>query len=138
MHFLDPQKILQHFAIEPGMHVAELHAGSGHFTPHLIKSVGTYGIVHSFQHSDEHDAIEVAELVDRVLAINLPSHAAPQVFFKKAYKVLKSGGKIIVVNVKHDPFFAEYFSHLAGLSGFIPEKSFYAGDHHFGLVFKKV
>ncbi len=137
MEFLIPHKILLHFGIVPGMCVVELHAGNGHFTEHLKEMVGAYGIVHSLQHDDSQSFLSLSEPVDCILLINIPFAAHPHASFKKAYKALKPDGKMILVEKKGIESPEEYFTHLAGLAGFAREKHFHAGEHHFGLVFKK-
>ncbi len=119
------------------MHVAEMHAGNGHFTKHLKEMVGVYGIVHSLQHNENQFLLDLPEPVDRILLINVPFTSNPLITLTKAYKALKPSGKMILIEHKGDEFPEERFTHLAGLAGFAREKHFHAGDHHFGLVFKK-
>jgi predicted methyltransferase len=138
MQFLDPQKVIQHFDLEKGMHVAELHAGSGHFTPHLKKHIGTYGLLHSLQHDESEEYIELPEKVERVLAINIMLEGHHHALFKKAYRILKPGGKIIFIQVNGAEFSEADIVHVAGLAGLLHERRFNAGDLHFGLVFKKM
>lgn len=120
------------------MIVAELHAGSGFFTPYLLESVGDYGRAHSMQHIDEETHLELPELADRILAINIPYISNPYRLFKKAYRAMKSQGKMIVIDLRNGALSEDQAIHLAGLAGFNHEKRFNAGNHHFGLVFKKV
>jgi predicted methyltransferase len=138
MQFLDPQKVIQHFDLEEGMHVVELHAGGGHFTPHLKKHIGTYGLLHSLQHDESEEYIELPEKVERVLAVNILLEGNHHALFKKAYRILRPQGKIIFITAKGGDLAEGDIVHLAGLAGFLHERRFHAGNHHFGLVFKKV
>lgn len=137
MQFLQPQKVIRHFDIIEGMRVAELHPGSGFFTPHLLDRVGDYGHIHSMPHTDESDP-DIPDLLDRVLAVNIPYASNPHRLFAKAYRFMKPQGKMIVIDLKGGVLPEDQVVHLAGLAGFLREKRFNAGDHHFGLVFKKV
>ena len=138
MQFLDPQKVLSHFSIEPGMRVAELHSGSGHFTPLLLEAVGEYGALHSFQYDESADVAEFPESADRVLAINIPLVSNHHSIFSKAYRMLKPQGRIILIEQKDGRISEEAAADLAGMAGFLREKRFAAGDLHFGLVFKRM
>jgi predicted methyltransferase len=138
MHFLQPHLVAQHFDLKPGMHVAELHAGSGFFTPYIEKEVGTYGVVHSFQHYRDEMDTALPEKVDRVIVINVPVDAHRHSVFSKAYGMLKSEGKIIIIDPHLKEGAEQYVDKLASLAGFVRERRFNAGNHHFGLVFKKI
>lgn len=133
MEFLVPHKIIKHFNIFPGMKVAELHQGSGFFTPLLKDAVGQYGNVHSFQYTNKRQ-IEVPEMVDLVVLINLPQR--DKEIFDTSYRLLNTNGRMIFIDLKIDDI-PEKITHLAGLSGFTRKNHFNAGSYHFGIVFKK-
>lgn len=138
MQFLDPQKVIQHFLIAPGMRVAELHAGSGHFTPLIKKAAGEYGNVHSFQYDKSQDFFSLPELADRAIIINIPFDGAHHGMFSRAYRLLKPHGKMIFIEMHGDHVTQEQAMDFAGIAGFLHERRFNAGDHHFGLVFKRI
>lgn len=155
MQFLQPHKVLQHFDIDEGMSVAELHSGSGFFTSLLSQKVGKYGKVFPIHHNKEcvtrkgnihphithpslEEEIELPEQQDRVLVSNIFLILHPHRAFSHAHRLLKGGGKMIVIDRKHKDIELEKIMHLAGIAGFIREKHFHAGEVHFGLVFKKV
>lgn len=149
MQFLKPHSVIAHFDIVPGMHVAELHSGSGFFTQLLSEQVGPYGKVYELEgdiFTDEN--LTLPEQVDRMLISNI-LFAAPSkpIIFGHAYRGLKQGGKLVLIEWKddnpinghiHDHLSAEEVMHLAGMAGFAREKHFNAGDHHYGIVFKKI
>ncbi len=154
MQFLQPTLVLQHFGINEGMTVAELHSGSGFFTPLLSEKVGKYGKVYALHHNADaivekenihpfiidsmlEDCLVLPEPMDCVLVLNVFMLTHPHQAFSHAYRLLKSQGKMIVIDRKLDALPVEHVSHLAGIAGFIREKCFHAGSHHFGLVFKK-
>ncbi len=138
MKLLDPHGASLHFDIQPGMTVVELHAGNGHFTPHLKKHVGLYGIVHSLQHEEDEHRIHLPEKVDRAIAINVAGVANLYTLFSKAYSTLKPHGKLVFIDAKIDDHSHAYATHIAGLAGFHKEKSFHPSDVHIGLIFKKI
>jgi cyclopropane fatty-acyl-phospholipid synthase-like methyltransferase len=154
MQFLDPRKAAHQFGVKDGMHIIELHSGAGHFTPHLSKLVGPYGRVYAFHpssealfrssnvqpiqvHLESDEYIDFPEQVDRVLSANLFSKIDPRIIFTNAYRFLKADGLLIVIEWNKDGAEEEVI-HRAGLAGFSRDRRFNAGNHHFGIVFKKV
>jgi len=129
--------MLRHFDISSGMRVAELHAGAGHFTKLIEHAVGPYGNVHSFQYDERQDSELLSELADRVIIINIPFATNHHSIFSKAYNLLRSQGKIVLIEKNGGAISSEQATDLAGIAGFIREKHFRAGDLHYGLVFKK-
>jgi ubiquinone/menaquinone biosynthesis C-methylase UbiE len=155
MQFIAPHKVIVHFDIEPGMKVAELHAGSGFFTPLIRDRVGAYGNIHNIypEHGDifSEDEIELPKDIDRVIAPHVlflaPSKSSRKRILSHAYRILNSGGKFIVIESNdenplvpqsHDTVALEETQLLAELEGFVTEKQFNAGDYHYGIVFKKI
>ncbi len=179
MVFLDPQKVLEHFNVAEGMHVADFGSGAGHFTYLLAHRVGPYGRVYAFDNDEEllslisneskknewghirvikadlalPEGILSSEKIDRVLVANTVFLLKDKSFvFSHAYRILKNGGKMIVIDWKarngesekgigpraDHLFTEEHVEKLASLVGFVKEKNFFAGDHHYGLVFRKM
>lgn len=173
MSFLNPDALIAHFDIAEGMHVADFGSGAGFFTIPLAAAVGPYGKVYAVDRSEEmlariqseqsqrgwgHIHIHKADLsdeeeaklpekADRILLSNiLFMMESRPALLSFAYRYLKPGGKMILIETHPDsPFLPssvaleeESISSLAECAGFIKEKRFHAGDYHYGIVFKKI
>jgi predicted methyltransferase len=118
-----PAEVVQLSAIAPGMHVADIGAGTGYFLPHLSRAVGAQGVVHALdvepdmvRHMTERTRREglanvqarviptndpglAPASVDRVLVVDTWHHIDARVdYSKKLLAGLKPGGRLLVVD----------------------------------------
>ncbi|MEO1267441.1 MAG: methyltransferase domain-containing protein [Myxococcota bacterium] len=120
-----PQRVLDVLALEPGMAVADLGAGTGYFVAHLAKAVGSEGTVWALDIEPEMvrflteraaregwtqvKAVQVPttapglepESVDRLLTVNTWHHVERRRDYSLAlFKAIKPGGMVVVVDYK--------------------------------------
>lgn len=118
-----PAEVVQLAAITPGMHVADIGAGTGYFLPHLSRAVGAGGVVHALdvepdmvRHMTERAQREglanvrarqiaaddpglAAGSLDRILVVDTWHHIDARVdYSKKLLAGLKPGGRLLVVD----------------------------------------
>jgi ubiquinone/menaquinone biosynthesis C-methylase UbiE/flagella basal body P-ring formation protein FlgA len=125
-----PEVVVEAMAIEPGMTVADIGAGTGYFNPHLARAVGDAGrviavdiepaLVAYMQERAEKDGtpmvearlgapdspkLEAAE-VHRILMVDTHHHIADRERYFRALKsAMKHGGQLIIVDLTKDaPF----------------------------------
>lgn len=187
MAFLNPSKIVDEFDIISGMKAADFGCGAGHFSIEIARRAGKEGIVYAFDVQEEvlealksraileHlPNIETSRvdletekgtrltdgLLDVVLISNMLFQAERKdIVAKEAARVLKSGGRAIVIEWKmsaNNPELgqAQYGASLGPLkemrvaketlqdifikAGFVVNKEFEAGDSHYGVVFTRL
>ena len=122
-----PGHVVELLALEPGMTVADLGAGTGYFLPHLAPAVGAEGTVlaldvepnmveHMRERVDENDIQGVeprvvqpddpglaAGSVDRVLIVNTWHHISDrEEYGRKLREGLRPGGFVLVVDFTRD------------------------------------
>jgi len=171
--FSDPATNIARLGVTDGMKIVDMGAGSGFYVIELAKKVGMNGRVYAVDvQKDLLDRIrsnsttmglhnvEVVwgdiekvggsklreTIADRVIASNvLFQLEKPEDFVLEIKRLLKSGGKVLVVDWSDlSPigpktiFSAEKAQMLFEKNGFQLEQSFGAGDHHYGLVFVKI
>lgn len=120
-----PSEVVTKLALTPGMHVADVGAGTGYFMPHLSKAVGPSGqvvavdieptMVRHMLDRAEHDghgnvvvrlAVPADPLLspsslDRILVVDTWHHIPDRVVYaKKLVAALKPGGQVHVVDFK--------------------------------------
>ena len=177
MSFLNPSEIVDKFDIRPGSKVADFGCGSGHFTVEIAKRLGDEDKVYAFDVQEpvldalkgSIDSENLANieprrvdletengtgladgLLDVVLISNMLFQSEDKnAVAKEAYRVLKSGGKVIVIEWSLD--FArdkigptkemriekgELENIFTGV-GFKIDRDFEAGESHYGLIFLK-
>lgn len=175
MAFLRPAKIVDKLNITPGAKVADFGCGSGHFTVEMAKRVGKSGVVYAFDIQKEvlsalkskvafehlsniemrRADLETAEgtllskdLLDFILLCNVLFQVEHKdSLIKEAHRVLKSGGRVAVIDWKPGlggfgplnelRIEKETISSILLESGFVFDREFEADDFHYGLVFKK-
>ncbi len=178
--FLKPERVVQSLAIGKGDYIADFGAGHGYFTIPFARAVGGDGKVYAIdiQRSvldivrsrarQEHllnieyiradlDRAGGSRLKDKFLDVVFIANIlfqAPQkvAFMQEAYRVLRQGGRLIVIEwntgadgvpgsrigpddgarVKKDDVRAR-----ASEAGFEMDREFAAGSGHYGLVFVK-
>lgn len=168
--FSDPASNLAKLGLNDGMRVVDLGAGSGFYTFEAAKKVGANGRVYAVDvqkdllerlrsvgasqglrnieviwgNIEKIGGTKVKEaLADRVIASNvLFQIAKPDDFVLEVKRILKPGGKVLVVdwsgvtplspkNIVTDIQVQTLFEKV----GFKLDQSFMAGDHHYGMVF---
>jgi len=176
MAFLHPGKIIDRLNITPGIKAADFGCGSGHFTVEMAKRVGKSGTIYAFDIQKEvlsalksrvalehlynvemrRANLEIVEstqlagnLLDFVLLCNVLFQIGnKEETAKEAFRVLKSGGRAVVIDWKPDSggVVGPVNESRAGKDtvmgifsdqGFVFDKEFEADDFHYGLVFKK-
>ncbi len=86
--------------------------------------------------------------IDAVIASNICFQVQEKdIFIKEIYRILKKNGQVLVIDwsdsfsnlgpIASDIFTKEMAKKLFEEAGFKADKDFYAGDHHYGLIFKK-
>ena len=172
--FLSPDKIVQEFGIQEGMRAADFGCGAGYFTISLAKSIGEKGKVYAVDvlqtalesvRSSAKDQgllnietmranLEVLggskledESLDIVLLANILFQSPKKNnIIKEANRVLKKGGKMIVIEwQKNQPLGPpeklivekELIKEIAEKQKLKFEKDIPAGEHHWGAIFVK-
>lgn len=122
-----PDVVLEAMAIEPGMTVADLGAGTGYFVPHLAKAVGDSGAVLALDvepkmvsylaeraQREGLSQVEARQVpttepglepdsIDRLLTVNTWHHIDRRRDYSLAlFKAIKPGGRVVVVDYKRE------------------------------------
>jgi ubiquinone/menaquinone biosynthesis C-methylase UbiE len=173
--FLDPERILERFGVTEGMIISDFGSGAGYFTTYLAEKVGPDGKVHALDILESSlDSVRVKanalglknieitrtnlEVVgssglpsgsqDMVLMANIlfQSHKKDQIF-QEAKRVLKVGGKIIMIDWEKGSggfgppndlrLESKSAKSLAEKEGFTFQDELDAGKFHFGMIFIK-
>jgi len=165
--FLNPEKILEKLDLNKKMVAADFGCGSGGWAIPLAKKVrwvfaidiqeeplsalrGRMKMEKVFNIDPLRGNVEgkttlISESCDLVLMTNLLFQVDDiKKVFEEAKRVLKKGGKILVVDWKESAEVGpekrvskERIKEIAKEVGFIFEKEFEAGIYHFGLIFSK-
>lgn len=171
--FSNPAKNVARLGLVHGMKVIDLGAGSGFYALAAAKVVGDNGRVYAVDvqknildrirntaaeyglrniESVWGDAEKLGgtklgqDLADRIIASNLVFQLQkPDDFVLECKRLLKSGGKILIIDwSQKGPFGPKEASNegqvktLFEKNNFVLEERFDAGDHHYGLIFKKL
>lgn len=169
---MNPVISVKNFGLDLGMHVADFGAGAGHFTVAMADIVGGSGKIHAIDIMDS--ALEVIDSEKRihsllqieiiksdlekqrgstlednsqnfVLCANILHQSKnPALILKEAYRILKSGYKLVVIDWFEKGILGplnrisrEEVEKLAQNVGFKKENEIDAGGLHYGIVFKK-
>ena len=172
--FLDTQRIISELQLAEGMHVGDFGAGSGYFTVDAAKHVGQEGRVYAvdvqtgpleaIQSKAETMALENVQVVRADLEVvggtNIPADALDVVLLanvlfqsqkkediiKEAYRTLKDGGKLLVIDwkkgaggavpdeLRSDPADMRKIVESQGLTF---ARDIDAGQYYFGQVYTK-
>lgn len=170
--FISPRKIINdHLVLESTMKAADFGCGSGEWAIPLAESLEN-GKVYAIDLLDEplsvvkgkarDKGLENIELVksdiegliprllanslDIVLMTNLLFQTADRkAVFAEANRVLKTGGKILIIEWNENASIGPVskvskaeLKELAAAAGFSPAGEFSAGSFHYGLVLKKI
>lgn len=172
--FLDPDKVIEEFGIKEGMKIADFGCGAGYFAILMAKAVGENGRIYALDvlktalESVRSRAkaegllnIETAwsnleifggsklpgDSVDIALLANILFQSSKKAdIIKEAKRVVKKGGKMIVIDWKKDQPMGppqdlivspDSMKGMVKQEGFKLEKEFSAGDRHWGMIFIK-
>ena len=122
-----PQEVVRLLELKPGMHVADIGAGTGYFLPHLIKGLSGKGMVYGLdvnKHMVKHmqDRIKKAGWknvvarkipgdtpdlkdgsIDRIIIVNTWHHIPKRVAYsKKLHAALRKNGAVYVIDFTKD------------------------------------
>jgi ubiquinone/menaquinone biosynthesis C-methylase UbiE len=172
--FMDPESILFRTGLGPGHKVVDLGAGSGFFAQASAKIVGDTGLVyvvdvmeealehsaaqarlknyHNFQtirHDLEKGKIApiATGLADLVIAANVIHQVDPKHVLEESYRILKTGGKLLVIDWKsnhatfgpkhHERVSEEELTSQAEKLSFKLQGPVDTDQFHYGLLFSK-
>ena len=171
MKFLDPNDVLKQFGIYGTQHVADFGAGAGHFAlaaarrldggrlyavdlehemlARLVSEADRLGHKNIFPlwgDTAKRGGVPLAnDTVDRAIATNVLYQVDDRnAFVEEVARVLRPGGKVLVVEWKHDAPGGPHPTHkispeimlaLFGRHGFIKESDVDAGGYHYGIIF---
>lgn len=172
--FLDPEKVIEEFGIEESMKIADFGCGAGYFAILMAKAVGENGRIYALDvlktalESVRSRAkaegllnietvwsnLEIAggskledNSVDIALLANILFQSSKKAdIIKEAKRVVKKGGKMIVIDWKKDQPMGppqdlvvskDSVQDLGKKEGFKFEREFPAGDNHWGMIFIK-
>ena len=164
--FTDPAKNVAEFGFIPGQKVADFGSGSGHYSTALSKFLGPSGCVYAIDlnkdmlvklkneaFKDGRGNIEIIwgdvekpngtklkdVLVDGVVLSNtLFQFQDVTGAVNEAKRILKAGGRVGLVEWRgKGPIQEAEAKNLFASSGLTFERSFDAGESHYGLIFKK-
>jgi len=176
MTFLNPSKVIDKLDIRPGMKVSEFGCGAGHFSIEMAKRVGKQGVVYAFDVRQEplgvlksraesenlfnietgqvdleaEDGTHLnSEILDLVLISNLffQNENKSQIA-KEAFRVLKGGGKTVVIEwnpstsselgpSEEARVDKETLTDIFAQADFRMDREIEVGDKHYGLIFIK-
>ena len=170
MKFLSPEDVLREFGIYGTQDVGDLGAGSGHFSlaaarrleggrlfavdiqkdmlARLMSEASERGIsnIHSvWGDVGVHRGVPLAEgSLDRAIVSNVLFQADDrEAFVREVKRLLKPGGKALVIDWQEGSTFGPHRHHLVPESaatalfarhGFTKERTVDAGDHHYGII----
>ncbi|WP_455244736.1 class I SAM-dependent methyltransferase [Petrachloros mirabilis] len=123
-----PAEVIAALALKPGMHIADLGAGSGYFTRRFVQAVTKTGMVYvvdvepralefiqasldrlqqpyraQFVQAEADDPKLPVQSVDLVFVCNTYHHIQNRpMYFRKLQTALKPGGRIAIVDFYHD------------------------------------
>lgn len=173
--FLNPDRVIGRLDIAKGMTVADFGAGSGFYTVSLARVVGDTGKVYAIDIQKGHlDLVKSKAQIEHLLQIETVwadlelsegSHLKPdsvdlvvvsnilfqvekkESVLREAYRVLKPGGRVAVVEWDEAPFSGGPASEMRvakrlvvdwlDRAGFRLDREFEAGSHHYGLLYRK-
>lgn len=174
MSFIKPEESIKHLGLSAGKAVADIGAGTGHFTFLMSRLVGPEGSVYAVdiqknlleriqKEAEEKNIRNVhilwgdaeniggtklkAAAVDAVLVSNvLFQTESKSGLVAEIKRILKKNGKVMIIDWSESfgglgpdslhVVSSETARTLFENNGFVLEKSFEAGAHHYGLLFR--
>lgn len=175
VNFLNPKSIFDQLGISVGNRVADFGAGSGHFTLEAARRVGDTGVVYAIDVlASSLETIEGLAKVEKlgnitcvranlekeqgskIIPNSLDLVIAKDVLFqnkdkesvlKEAHRILKSGGRILVVEWNESQrtigpeaslrVAEDALQKMVKTAGFGVEKVLSAGDYHYAFMARK-
>lgn len=172
--FVNPEKLLQTIPVEPGMNIADFGCGNGHYTVAAAGMAGAKGAVYALDILEE--ALAQTATHAKLLGLfnvttklcdleKFGSCPVPDItcdlvilgsllhiikdrdsVLRAAYRVLRTGGKLLVVEWLPGSFFGpppslrlpkEDVQALVEKSGFRPVRELPAGSFHYAFLYQK-
>ncbi len=162
--YSDPKKNVEEFGFIPGQTVVDLGSGAGHYALALSKILGASGHIYCVDINPEvlvrlknqsekegSSNLEVIcgdvsklngtklrdDLADGIILSNILSLVSEKATtILEVKRIMKSGGKVCVVEWA-DRIKSDTLKEMFIKAGFNFEKTFSAGDNHYGLILKK-
>lgn len=172
--FLNPEELLRSIPLAPGMSVADFGCGNGYYSIASAVMVGSHGQVYAFDILEDalsqtatlaklikvHNVTTAQCNLEQLGATKLPSTSCDAVILgsllhqvekqdnviREAYRILKTGGKLLAVEWKQDASFGpdqssrlakETVTDLIERFGFRPAQEPHAGSYHYALIYQK-
>lgn len=173
--FIDPAMVIDQFGLSQGATVADFGCGTGYFSLPLAKKVGPGGMVYSLDilpskieaMESQIKAQNISNIIARranvemaggsklepmsvdwvVMKDMLFQNKNKAVILEEARRILKSGGKAVIVEWKKSEtqigpesslrISKEELLQLAGATGWQVEREISAGDFHYGIILIK-
>ncbi|HRH27010.1 MAG TPA: methyltransferase domain-containing protein [Parcubacteria group bacterium] len=174
--FSNPIKNVEQCGIQPGMEIADLGAGSGHYSMAIARALASTGKVYAIDINKDiltrlkNNAVKenlynievVWGDVDNIKGTKLRDYAVDMVFacnimfqienksdfIKEIKRILKPGGKAVIIDwadsfggigpKKEHVVSKEFTEKSFEKEGFHLERELFPGDHHYGLIYKKL
>ncbi len=172
--FLDPEKVIEEFDIKEGMKIADFGCGAGYFAILIAKIVGENGKIYALDvlktalesvrsKAKTEGLLNIETIwsnleilggsklednsINMALLANILFQSSKKAdIIKEARRVVKQGGKIIIIDWKKDQPFGppqklvvseDLVRDLAKKEGLKLEREFPSGDNHWGMIFIK-
>ncbi len=173
---LNPESVITNLNIQPGSRIADFGSGSGYFTLILAKIVGQDGVVTAVDVlQNKLDTVKTAAYArglynvnyvrcdlevyggsklddgsqDMVMLANILFQSQKKEnMVKESYRVLKSGGELVVIDWEPASVFGskesgwklskEEAQNLIGNLGFSFAREIQVSKNHWGIIFKKI
>ena len=173
---LNPESVITNLNIQPGSRIADFGSGSGYFTLILAKIVGQDGVVTAVDVlQNKLDTVKTAAYArglynvnyvrcdlevyggsklddgsqDMVMLANILFQSQKKEnMVKESYRVLKSGGELVVIDWEPASVFGskesgwklskEEAQNLIGNLGFSFVREMQVSKNHWGMIFKKI
>lgn len=172
--FINPEELLKEVGLQQGAVVADFGCGNGHYVVAAARLTGNRGLVYGFDILEEalsqtatlaklrgvrnvttkqcdlerFQSTGLADFTCDLVILSSVLHQATkrQEVVREAYRVLKSGGKVLVVDWDRDTLLGPLTSErikkedvraLLEQFGFRPLKDMKAGSFHFAILYGK-
>jgi ubiquinone/menaquinone biosynthesis C-methylase UbiE len=128
----DPDTVVSVLGLRPGMVVADLGPGAGHFTLRIARAIGPDGVVYALDASQDNlddlvraaddrgittlrpvrvprDRLEIPEPVELLFVSATYHHLPdPQAYFARARSCLRSGARVVILESRREGVLARW------------------------------